>query len=139
METETYEIKICINCAMLIENAVVEDLGDLPDGVSRDHDSAILYNWPGDDASENPASRLAESIEYNWPSNVWTLAMGDHTTNFSSSACQTCDTRLGGTRLQAFAMYNENKNTEEAVKGRLEANDSVWFTVDGHPFHEEDS
>jgi hypothetical protein len=78
MTYETFDIHVCIDCAMLFAN------GDAGDGV--DHDA------------------LVQSIDEYWPTNEgWRIDVCEDGEDFSWSWCDACGSNLGGSRMHATA------------------------------------
>lgn len=75
--TDTYTTTVCTDCAMLIAN------GEAPHDLGEDETAAWLANFEARNAGI-----------------YWALD-GDDEDDFSWSACGTCGSSLGGTRLSA--------------------------------------
>ena len=105
--TEDHDFEWCDTCLMLHANGEVGDYGDLPEWMERDEDGAHLYNWPGDDQSENAATRHAAKMDAQWSwTDGWHVAANcpeDCCESFSWFRCDGCGSRLGGSRHPAVA------------------------------------
>lgn len=77
---EHYEIRICIDCAMLIANG--ESNPEWTEAEEEAHLAAMDKCWPGD---------------------KYHLTVGDAVEDFSWSSCDCCGSNLGGARLEAHA------------------------------------
>jgi hypothetical protein len=77
---EQYEIRVCVDCAMLIANGEAN-----PEWTEEEHDQHLA------------------AMNKMWPGGEYHLSIGDDEDTFSWSRCDSCDSGLGGTRLQAWA------------------------------------
>ena len=84
---ETHDLEVCSDCMMLLAN------GETPP------DADVI------------ATELADDIDANWPSaDGWHVVPGDcgdngeHSVDFSMSACDACRSPLGGPRCVAHAI-----------------------------------
>lgn len=99
--TDTYHLRICVDCAAMAANGDVGDrgdIGDLPEH-AQDADDAHLYNLPGDDAEHNANSRHAARMDAYTGGLV--IAPGDGEGEFSWRSCDGCGSSLGGSRFEA--------------------------------------
>ena len=79
MGTE-YELTICVDCLMLVANGEGN------------------HEWSEDDLRSHLAA-----MERNWPGDTWWIALGDESDEFSWAPCDSCGSKLGGSRHSATA------------------------------------
>lgn len=106
--SETYALRVCVECAQMIANGEVTarcDIRNVPSHI-LDADDAHLFDMPGDDADNNPATRHAARMNAQWPGkDGWVIALGDYgdDVDFSWVECGGCGSTLGGYRHSATA------------------------------------
>jgi hypothetical protein len=78
--SEQYEIKMCVDCAMLIANGE-----------------------PNPEWSELEHHNHVTAMQDNWPGGEFHLVVGNDEEWFSWSRCDSCGSTLGGSRLNGYA------------------------------------
>jgi hypothetical protein len=80
-----YQLKVCVDCAMLIANGEPN-----PDWTEDEHDAHVAQ------------------MNSRWPGDTYHLTVGDDVEDFSRSWCDCCGSTLHGTRVEAHAFLVNN-------------------------------
>jgi len=93
------DLSVCVDCAMFIAN------GDL---------TGLDYAFDEKEADERQAAILAGISKETKAGGHWVMS-GDENeeSSFSRSACDCCDTSLGGDRLKAAVIYPNQKDENQ--------------------------
>lgn len=104
---EKCEVELCTACALLLANGTVGDYGTNPrPDLTTDDDH--LYERPDDDCTDNADTRHAALIDARWPADKdgwWELGSNaGEELFFSWQQCDGCGSRLGGDRMDGYAV-----------------------------------